>query len=77
MSVKLEDGTVVHVGDRMRLSNGDVGTVVASMEIGEYSAEYAKENWEYLRVGILIRTDKGALVHLSDAIESGFLVRAE
>jgi hypothetical protein len=58
------DGTEIKVGDRVLLLNGDKATVVFSVDSNRYSSDSAKEDWEYLKEGIMVRTDKGALVHL-------------
>jgi hypothetical protein len=65
--VKYADGTVAHLGDRVRITNGDTGTIIASMDTHEYGPEAAKENWEQMGPGILVRTDRGALVQFDDS----------
>lgn len=73
--MRYEDGETIEVGDLVRLQNGDVATVVASPSTNQYSAEFPREHWEYLRVGVLVRTRAGALVMLEDPLEPGFLKR--
>jgi hypothetical protein len=73
--MKYDDGTGVHVGDRVRIANGDRGVVVASIESGEYSAGFSKEEWDYLEGGIVVLTDRGALVHFEDPLSTGMLTR--
>ena len=60
------DGTQIKLGDRIKLSNGEAGTVVFSIDSNEFSNEFPKRNWEYLKAGIMVKTDNGALVHLKD-----------
>jgi len=60
------DGTSIRLGDRVKLSNGDTGTIVFSIDTNEYSDEFPKTKWEYLKAGVMVRTDRGALVHLED-----------
>ena len=74
-TVKYSDGTVVRLGDRLSVSNGDAGTVVASMDTAEYSDEYPKENWAEPETGIMVLTDRGALVHFEE-VHSHLLSRA-
>lgn len=69
------DGSEVRLGDRVRLGNGDTGVVVASPESGEFGEGYSKEAWSSLETGALIRTDRGALVHLEPPLDPGFLMR--
>ena len=65
--MKYADGTEAHLGDRVRMTNGDTGTVIASMDTDEYGPEATKENWVHMGPGILVRTDHGALVQLDDS----------
>jgi hypothetical protein len=58
------DGSLIKAGDRVRLKSGDVGTVVFSIDTDEYTEAFPKGDWEYLREGLMVKTDKGALVHL-------------
>ncbi|MBV9634392.1 MAG: hypothetical protein JOZ40_07155 [Methylobacteriaceae bacterium] len=64
--MKYQDGIEMRVGDRVRIRNGDTGTIVASMDAGEFSPDYPKENWEHFKTGILTLTDKGALVRFDE-----------
>ena len=73
--MQLEDGTEVHAGDRVVISNGDRGVVVASIDAGEYSAGFTKEAWDYLGGGIIVRTKRGALVHFENPLSPGILKR--
>jgi hypothetical protein len=64
--MKYADGFDISLGDRVQVSNGDVGSVVASVDSDEYNPEYPKENWAELKTGILVLTDRGALVHFGE-----------
>lgn len=57
------DGKKVMVGDRVKLWDGCHGTVVASMDDNEYTPEYSKADWSYLKNGVLISSDKAGLIH--------------
>ncbi|MEQ1581469.1 MAG: hypothetical protein ABL964_12815 [Steroidobacteraceae bacterium] len=57
------DGTEMRMGDRVRIKNGDTGTIVFSLDTREFSDEYPMKSWDYLESGVMVRTDKGALVH--------------
>jgi hypothetical protein len=65
--MKYADGTEARLGDRVRITNGDTGTVIASMDTDEYGPEATRESWENTGDGILVRTDRGALVQLDDS----------
>ncbi|MGH7868091.1 MAG: hypothetical protein ACREP9_10860 [Candidatus Dormibacteraceae bacterium] len=73
--VKYADGTEAHLGDRVRVGDADTGVVVASLDNDEFSAECPKSDWEHLETGVVIRTDRGALVHLSTPQPSDVLER--
>jgi hypothetical protein len=65
--MKYVDGIEARLGDRVRITNGDTGTVIASMDTDEYGPEATKENWAHMGGGILVRTDRGALVQFDDS----------
>ena len=73
--MKYADGTVARVGDRVRIRNGDRGVIIASIDTGEYSSEATKQDWEHLGIGIIVRTDAGALVHFEDPLSPYLLSR--
>lgn len=74
--MKYSDGIVVRVGDRVQIRNGDTGVVVASMDTGEYGSAYPKEDWEQLKTGIMVLTDKGALVRFDEPLDQDMVRRA-
>jgi len=61
--MRYKNGSAVRLGDRVRLSNGDEGTVVFSIDTDEYSPDFPKAEWSYLSKGVMVRTTQGALVH--------------
>jgi hypothetical protein len=61
-----DDGTEVRMGDRVRLYDMDLGTVVCSVDTDEYSEEFPKSWAKTLKNGVLVETDSGALVHMED-----------
>jgi hypothetical protein len=64
------DGVEVRLGDRVRIYDSDSGTVVFSIDAGEYSEGFPEKDWGYLKKGVMIRTDHGALVHLDSSAEN-------
>lgn len=73
--MKYQDGTEIRINDRIRISNGDTGTVVASFDAGEFSAGYPKETWGEYKTGILVRTDRGALVRFDEPAPQKLVMR--
>jgi hypothetical protein len=65
----------MRVGDRVQIINGDTGIVVAAMDDDEYSHDYPKVNYGYLKTGIMILTDKGARVHLEESSHQNLVSR--
>ena len=57
------DGQVAHRGDKVRLWGGTVGTVVCSLDTDEFSDEYPRDQWGYLRRGVLIHSAQTGLIH--------------
>lgn len=65
------DGQKVLVGDRLKLWDGCFGTVVASIDDDEYTSEHSREQWAYLKAGVLISSNQAGLVHYT-ASEASF-----
>jgi len=49
--------------DQVSLDKKYSGVIKAIIEEDLFSAEYSKEQWSYLKTGILIDTDFGGIVH--------------
>jgi hypothetical protein len=64
--VRYPNGTQIRVGDRIKLSNGEPGTVVFCVDTGEYSPGFPKEEWQYLKSGVMVKTNGGALIHFTE-----------
>lgn len=64
--MKYEDGTEVRYGDKVRIITNETALVVFSIDTNEYSDEFPKAQWEYLKKGVMVRTEKGALIHVED-----------
>jgi len=67
--MKYLDGQEVKVGDKVQLWSGYYGVVVCSMDSNDYTMAYTKEEWGYLKSGVLIKTDKAGLIHYIEADE--------
>ena len=59
--MKFSDGTDIEPGDLIQIDGKYRGRVIASMDTNKYLA--GKDSWSYLRVGIMVGTDFGGLVH--------------
>lgn len=64
--MKYLDGKTIRRGDRIKLANGEPGTIVFSIDTNEYSDAFPNTEWEYLKAGVMVKTDAGAFVHLKD-----------
>ena len=51
-----QDGNIARVGDVIELGNGEHANVVGCIDSGEYAEDYPKEEWEYLRAGIMVES---------------------
>jgi hypothetical protein len=60
------DGNEAHLGDVVLIDGKYKGTVVASMDTNEYSDAHPKEQWGYLKKGVMIDTEFGGLVHYTE-----------
>ena len=63
------NGRPIRRGDRVTIGSGITGVVVFSIDTDEFSAEFPKEEWQYLGRGIMIRSEQAGLVHLGTADE--------
>ena len=61
--MKYSDGTHARVGDSVTFSNGATGFVVASIDTDEYTQKHPREQWSYLKVGVLIDCSDAGLIH--------------
>ena len=68
-TMKYLSGEEVRLGDKVKLWEGCFGVVVFSIDTDEYSAEFPKEDWSYLRSGIMFETDCVGLVHYTEPDE--------
>lgn len=64
--MKYLDGTDARLGDKVRYSDGTYGYVVCSLDTNEYSDDYPKDQWGYLKNGILVVSDLIGLVHYEE-----------
>ena len=67
--MKYPDGKEAKIGDKVQLWNGCYGVVICSMDTNEYSADYPKKEWQYLKSGVMIKTDKAGLIHYIESDE--------
>jgi hypothetical protein len=63
LTMNYPDGKKVMVGDQVKLWEGCSGTVVCSIDDNEYTPEYRKADWSYLKNGVLISSDQAGLIH--------------
>jgi hypothetical protein len=69
------NGSVVHLGDVVKIGKNVSGRVVCSIDTDEYSVEFPREEWAYLERGVLISSPELGLAHYSDPAEDLELVR--
>jgi hypothetical protein len=74
--MKYPNGRHVAVGDRVELWRGRQGTVVCSIDTGEFSDKYPKSEWDYLGSGVVIKTDSGDVFHYAESDEDFKLIRS-
>jgi hypothetical protein len=74
--MKYPNGRHVAVGDRVELWKDRQGTVVCSIDTGEFTAEYSKSEWGYLGSGVVIRTDAGDVFHYAEPDEDFKLIKS-
>jgi hypothetical protein len=62
-AVKYPDGPEVSLGYRVKLGDEADGLVACTIDTGEYSDEYPRTAWEYLKSGVVIASPKYGLDH--------------
>lgn len=64
--MKYADGNEVKLGDEVELSDGGKGVVVFSIDTDEYSPEYPKAQWSYLKRGVMVNFEKYGAIHYEE-----------
>lgn len=63
--MKYADGVEIRRGDHVRLYGVQTGVVVFSVDSDDYSDEFPRDEWAYLKSGVMVKADNGALIHLA------------
>jgi hypothetical protein len=74
--MRYPSGQEVKLGDEVRMPDGDRGVVVFCIDRDEYSDQYPKEQWSYLRRGAMVEFAASGLVHFSEDDPDLQLVKA-
>lgn len=75
--MKYTCGAEVRVGDKVKLWDCCFGTVVASIDLNEYSHQFPENEWAYLKSGVLINSDKGGVIHYTENDEDLELIERD
>ena len=75
--MKYADGSVARLGDRVRIRNGDTGLIVFSVDTNEFGPEYPREDWLDVQSGVMVLTDKGALVRLAENTDPSLVAKID
>ena len=70
--MRYQDGNEAIIGDMIELATGDTATVVFCVDRDEFSDEYPRGDWAYLKSGIMVKTENGTLFHF--AMENAELI---
>ena len=70
------NGQVVRLGDKVQAGN-DLGVVVCSIDSDEYTDQYSKVEWGYLKVGAMIFFEKYGLTHYEQGDDLSLLSRTQ
>lgn len=61
--MKYSDGSEVLLGDKVKLWEHTEGKVVCSIETNQFTDTYSKNDWGYLKDGVLIASPQVGLIH--------------
>jgi hypothetical protein len=75
--MKYADGSLARLGDRVLIRNGDAGVIVFSVDTNEFSPKYPREDWPDVKSGVMVLTDKGALVRFAETTDPSLVVKIE
>ena len=64
--MKYINGEEVRLGDMVRLGDDPGGVVVCSIDSGDYSPEYPRSQWEYLKHGVIVVFPKYGVIHYEE-----------
>lgn len=64
--MKYPDGREVKRGDHVKLGSDSTGVVVCSIDRDEYSENHPKEQWAYLKTGVMIEFKEYGLIHFTE-----------
>lgn len=73
--MKYPDGQEVRLGDRIGLGDDREGVVVCSIDTDEYSDAHTREQWAYLKKGVVIEFTSFGLIHYETAEDDLELIR--
>jgi hypothetical protein len=63
--MKYANGETIQTGDYIQFDPKSTGRVVCDIENGVCVDGVNLDHWKYLRVGVLIQTDRYGLIHLT------------
>ena len=75
--MKYADGSEIRLRDRVRIFNNQYGSIVFSIDAGEYSKDFPEDKWKYLERGVMVKCDDGALVHITKTDHADDIVLVE
>lgn len=61
--MQYNNGEAVALGDHVELWPGATGKVVAILDDMEFSSAYPRDDWAYLKTGILVNSPQTGLIH--------------
>ncbi len=65
--MRYSNGQEARLGDKVKLGDGSEGVVVCSIDTDEYTSEYPKDQWEYLKRGVMVNFPKYGVIHYEQA----------
>lgn len=60
------DGQEVRIGDKVKLGADHFGRVVCSIDLGQFSDEHPREQWGYLKRGVMIEFSEFGLIYYAE-----------
>lgn len=61
------DGNTSSIGDIVVTVDGRRGTVVCDIDHGQFDPSFPREEWAYLKEGIIVHFDEFGLIHYKES----------
>lgn len=73
--LRYSTGEVIKAGDNVKILDNLPGVIAFCKTNEEFSPDYPREEWNYVKAGIMIATEEKGLIHLEDHLHEVEFIR--